>query len=280
MARARTCGAAKMSSAVFTGPTGTLAARALTARRRLVDGRDEAEGGERAREEVADARPAGDAGRAPRRAGRGDDAAHALRDDVEGRPFGVRARSRARIPEAADGGVDETRVPLPQALVADAEPVHHADLGVLDHRVHALGEAEEGVAVGLGLQVEDDAPLVPGDAREVAAVVAALAVLGEGRHAARHVALRRLDLDSVRAEVGEEHRAEGAGEGLRQAEEAEVGERARRACHRAAQWLRRFTRTVRSPSKTMVPSCFVPQCLNRTRPASSRSAARVSRTSV
>src|SRR5207245_843668 len=83
-----------------------------------------------------------------------------------------------------------------------------------------------------------------------AAPVAALAVRGEGRHAARHVALRRLDLDNVRAEVGEEHRAEGAGEGLRQVEDAEVGERARWACHRAAQWLRRFTRTVRTPSKT------------------------------
>src|SRR5262249_3792040 len=113
---------------------------------------------------------------------------------------------------------------------------------------------------------------------EVAAIVATLAVLGKGRHAARHVALRRLDLDHVRTEVGKEHGAEGAGERLRQVEDADVGERPRPPY--APHWLRRVARAVRSPSKTTVPSCFVPQCLKRTRPASSRSAARVSRTSV
>src|SRR5438309_1135148 len=83
---------------------------------------------------------------------------------------------------------------------------------------------------------------------------AARAVFGEGWHTARHVALGWLDLDHVGAEVGQQHRAEGPGERLGQVEDAQVGERSRG--HRVPQWLRRLTRTVRSPSKTTVPSCF------------------------
>src|SRR5439155_22385264 len=96
---------------------------------------------ERAREEVAPAGAAGDAARAGA-PGRTHDPAHALGDDVESRPFGVGARPGARIAEAADGGVDEPRVPLAETLVADAEPVHHADARVLHHGVGPVDETE------------------------------------------------------------------------------------------------------------------------------------------
>src|SRR5437868_158951 len=73
--------------------------------------------------------------RASRRSRRRDDTAHALRDDVEGGPLRVRADPGPRIAEAADGGVDETRVPLAEALPPDAEAIHHPDPGVLDDRI-------------------------------------------------------------------------------------------------------------------------------------------------
>ena len=254
---------------------------------RGMDRRDDPERAERPGEEVADARAAGDAARA-RRPGRSDDAAHALRDDVERRPLGVGTRAGPGIAEAADRRVDEPRVPHAQPLVADAETVHHADAGVLHHGVGPVDEAEEDVPVGGRAQVEHHRALVPIDAREVASVVAALAIGGKGRQRAAHVALRRLDLHHVGAEVGEQHRAEGPREGLRQVEDAEVGERSgARGGHRSPpsgawrpQWLRRLSRTSRSPSKTIVPSCFTPQWRKRTMPASSRSAARLAITSV
>src|SRR5262249_50085502 len=100
----------------------------------------------------------------------------------------------------------------------------------------------------------------------------------KGRERPGHVALRRLDLDDVGAEVGEQHGAEGSGQRLRQVDDADIGERpAPDAGHGRP---RRLTSTGRSPSKTIVPSCFVPQWRKRTTPASSRPASRFSSTSV
>src|SRR5207245_5418089 len=127
------------------------------------------------------------------------------------------------------------------------------------HGVRAVDEGEEDVAIGRPAQVEDHGALVPVDAREVATVVAALAVGGMGRHGPGHVALGRPDLHHVGTEVGEQQGAEGPGERLRQVEEADVRKRSRAwgdyrgVASPRAQWVRRLWRTSRSPSQTIVP---------------------------
>ncbi len=232
-----------------------------------------------------DAGPAAE-GVAPGGAGDGDEPAHGLGDDVVGRPVLVGARAGPGVAETSDGRVDQPGSHRPHRVVADAEAVHDAGLRVLDERVRPFDEPQQRVAAVGGLEVEHDAALVAVDAGEVAAV-RPLAVLPRERPAvARHVPGRRLDLDHVRAEVGQQHRAERPGQRLRGVDDPQARQRAgrpgrhRRRAHGPPQWLRRFTSTVRSPSKTIVPSWLAPQCRNRTRPASSRSAPSTARTSL
>ena len=199
------------------------------------------------------------------------EAAHRLGDDVEGGPVGVGALAGPRVAEAAQRRVDDPRVALADRLVAQPEPVHHAGAHVLEHGVGLLAQAEEGLAVGVVLQVERDAALVPVDAAEVAAEVAAAVdarlalgrvdeVFGDGRRGAGHVAGRRLHLDHVGAEVGEDGRAERPGERHRAVDDDEVAERAlvhgvglawRPECCAGCG---RFGRVPRKPSVTTTPS--------------------------
>ena len=261
---------------------------ALAGPPRVMDPGDDAERHESAGEQIADGGAAGIAAGAVGAVDVGE-TAHRLRHDVEGGPVGVGTLAGPGIAEAAKRRVDDPGVALPDDFVAQPKPVHDAGAHVLEHRVGVFAQAEEGLAVGFVLEVERDAALVAVDAAEVTAVVAASVdarlalggvdeVLGNRRRRPRHVAGRRLDLDHVGAEVGEDRRAEGPGEGHRAVDDCEVAEGA--CAHDDTQWERRLMRTSRSPSKTIVPSCFTPQCLKRTMPASSRSASRVSSTSV
>src|SRR5205807_1557611 len=137
---------------------------------------------------------------------------------------------------------------------------------------------------------EHHAALVAVDAGEVATVSPLGVVFVEGRDHAGHVAVGRLDLDDVGAEVGEQHGAERAGQRLGQIDDADTVQWTGRSvaqwrrsfvqgpevavrAHLSPQSLRRFTSTVRSPSNTTRSSWVTPQCLNRTSPASSRSGA-------
>ncbi len=194
----------------------------------------------------------------------------------------IGALAGAGIAEAADRGVDEPGVALGEPLVADAEAVHHAGAEVLDQHVGAVDQATEHLEALLLLEVDHHAALAAVDALEVAAVGAVPAGLGRERgHLARAVAAGRLDLHHVGALVGEQHRAERPGEHLRQIDDPEALERAAHVPPSPlAQWLLRLTSTSRSPSKTTASSWLTPQCLKRTTPASSRSAARVSSTRV
>ena len=100
-----------------------------------------------------------------------------------------------------------------QRVVADAEAVHDAGPEALDDHVGGGGELAERVDAGVGLQVARDRPararphLVP--------------VVG-----AERVAARRLDLDHVRALLGEEQHPERARDAPRQVEDADAVERA------------------------------------------------------
>ena len=133
--------------------------------------------------------------------------------------------TRPRVTEAADRAVHEPRVDLRQRLVTEAELVEHADAEVLHDHVGVADQFAQRVPVGLLLEVEHDAALRAVDAGEVAAVVMLGVALRERAAVAGEVALRRFDLDHVGAEVGEQHRAERAGQRGGEVDDADVGER-------------------------------------------------------
>ncbi len=102
-------------------------------------------------------------------AGDGDQAAHGLGDDVVGRPGAVGAQAGARVAEAAHGGVDQGGVLFCQGFVGQAETLHDAGAEVFGNDMGGLGEVEEGLFAGLGLEVEDDGFLGTVEADEIAA---------------------------------------------------------------------------------------------------------------
>ena len=124
---------------------------------------------------------------------------------------------RPVLPIARDRAVDEPRVLLAQALVADPEAVHHAGPEGLEHHVGVERHAQERVAPPRVLEVDADGAL--------AAVERV-----EGRRVGAHVVTRArvLDLDHVGAEVGEQQRAEPAGEQASEVEDAQPFQRAHR----------------------------------------------------
>src|SRR5437867_11326317 len=88
-------------------------------------GGEDADGGERAGHDVADAWAAAKAA-APERAGHADEAAHRLGDDVVGGPVGVGAGAGARDDETTDRCVDQNVTLLMERYVREAEVLHQA----------------------------------------------------------------------------------------------------------------------------------------------------------
>jgi hypothetical protein len=113
---------------------------------------------------------------------------------------------RTRHSVARDRHEHDARVDLAQLLEAEASPVETARPHPFDHCVGAPDELAEGVLSRFRAEIEHHAAFAPADVEE------------QQRHAfddgPRHpppvVALRRLDLDDLRAEVGEMGR-QGAG---------------------------------------------------------------------
>ena len=116
--------------------------------------------------------------------------------------------------EPRDREVHEVRVELAERGVAEPERGHPADAVVLDQHVRPREEPTKHLATGVGLQVEPDRALVPVDREEVGGRPRAVGLVADPRRppAPRRVAVGRLDLDHVRAEVGEQHRAVRAGQ--------------------------------------------------------------------
>jgi hypothetical protein len=83
---------------------------------------------------------------------------------------------------------------------------------VVDEQVGRRQQAIERGATIVGLQVEHDAALVAVDAHEVRAEAVGRVAPPRRPPAPRLVARRRLDLDDVGAEIGEEHRGERPGQ--------------------------------------------------------------------
>jgi hypothetical protein len=103
---------------------------------------------------------------------------------------------------ACNRAIDDLRIARRHGLVADAKPIHHAGANVLHHSIGMLGHPQEDLACTRLLEVEHHRTLV------------AIPVDNPNGHSAprrpgnipHDIALGRLDLDHVGAEVAEHHR--------------------------------------------------------------------------
>ena len=133
---------------------------------------------------------------------RGRDARGGLERRAERRVVGA----RAVLPEARDRDHDESRVALAQRLGGEAQAGQHAWREACDERVGALEQAVQQLPPLGAVEVERDrarSRLPRGEGGRAVPGVAAAVVAG-GEDAARALRIgRALDLDDVRAEVGE-----------------------------------------------------------------------------
>ena len=95
----------------------------------------------------------------------------------------------------------------------------------MDQQVGAIGQAVEQVAAGIGPQVDHDAALVAVDRAEVGAAPILRLAPPRWSPAAALVAARRLELDDVRPQIGQQHGGERAGQDTRAVHDAQAVER-------------------------------------------------------
>ena len=121
----------------------------------------------------------------------------------------------AGLAEGRDGDVDEGGVQLPKLLVSQAEASQVPGSPVLNQYVGALRQGAYDVTALRRVQVNDGAALAAIGVDEAQAALRAWLIAGEGRHAAGGIAIRRLHLNDVCAQVAEgawAHLAEAVGE--------------------------------------------------------------------
>jgi hypothetical protein len=131
---------------------------------------------------------------------------------VVGGPVGV----GSVLSEAEGADVEQPRVGAGQAFVAQPQPRHRLRPDAVDKHVAGFGHAQQGPPPALLLQVEHDAPLAGVGLQEERAGAAAA-----GSGPAQDVALGRLDLDHVRAHVGQDRRGVGPHDHRGQVEDAD-----------------------------------------------------------
>jgi hypothetical protein len=123
-----------------------------------------------------------------------------------------------RLAVARDRAVDEARVGFAERGEVEAEPAHHARPVVLHQDVDFGGETVRGRDGALLLEVEHHAALAGVELAEVAA-----GAVAQRRARAHHVTFRRLDLDDVGAEIGQQARAVRPGDGGGEVEDPQAG---------------------------------------------------------
>ena len=129
-----------------------------------------------------------------------------------------------RLAEAADLAVDDLVVQRRDDLVVEAEPLERARLEVGDDDVGALAQHAREREVRRALEVEHDRALVP----VCGVVIGRTSLRVDGRHPMpRVVAVRRLDLDHIGAEVAERHRHKRSREDAREVDDEDPIERTR-----------------------------------------------------
>jgi hypothetical protein len=156
-------------------------------------------------------------GRLVRAPGDVGQAGEGLHEEVLPGPVAI----RAALAVARGRDVDEPRVERAGRLPVQPEAGHDARAEVLHEDIGALDEpARDGLAAGL-LEIQGEAPLVAvGEEEEDADAVEE--EVGAGPVALPEPSARRLDLDHVGPEVGEELHRGGAQEELSEADHAHV----------------------------------------------------------
>ena len=123
-------------------------------------------------------------------------AAFRLHEGVEAR----QGRSRALVAIGIDRTGDDPRIDLAQGLVVDPEPGANAEAVVVDYHVGVANHLQEQLArAGLA---------------EIKPQASDATIVGQesGAIAPERVSLGRLDLDDVRAQIGQQGSREGAGD--------------------------------------------------------------------
>ena len=125
-------------------------------------------------------------------AGRIDDAAHRLHDQIHGRVVAI----GAGLAVARARAIDQARIDLVQGGGADAQAIHHARRKVLDQDVGPRGHLAQQFAALFGLEIERHRLLVGIEHGEWQGGAAHVAT------AAQMLAAERLDLDDLGAGHG------------------------------------------------------------------------------
>ena len=124
--------------------------------------------------------------------------------------------------------MDQGRVETPQRLVVEPEAGKPTDPVVLDKDVATFDEATQDRRAIRRLQVEAEASLVAVDREVVGRGAVRRRLADPGRSpATRGVALRWFDLDHIRPQVAEQHRAVRPGEHGRAVDDAQTVQRPR-----------------------------------------------------
>ena len=157
------------------------------------------------------------AGRPVRVAGQLADAGEGVADRPVAGPRGV----RAGLAVAADAHHHQAGVERLHRVPAEAQALHHAGPVVLDQDIGVRQQPGEHLLAGRLLEIDRDAALAALDRHRLQRHA-----VGEQAHLAHRVALGRLDLDDLGAEVGQQPATGRAGEGVAQLDHAHAGQRA------------------------------------------------------
>ena len=170
------------------------------------------------RRDVGDRRPHLDQGTAAAFAGDAHQAAHALGNQVEAAPLGIRAGT----PETRNGAINKPRIFLAKHVIPQAQLIHGVDPVIFNHRIGGLQKPFQHFLAGVVLQVDGDAAFVAVHHHEGRR----LAVDVGGQEVPGIVAAGDLfHLDHVGAHVGQ-HQATGRPRhDVRQFEDLEAGKR-------------------------------------------------------
>ena len=152
-------------------------------------------------------------------------------------------RERPQRPEARRRADDDPRVDGAQTVVVEPEVARGAGAEVLGDDVGALDQPAHDLAARGGAHVDRHAALVAVEADVEAALGLAVRIVLPGRAVERRdeprrVALERLDLDHLGAEVAEQGGAERPGDEGAEVEDAKPGEGTDVRSWRSSDWCR------------------------------------------
>jgi hypothetical protein len=168
-------------------------------------------------------------------------------------------------PKAADGAGDDARVDGTEVLVVNLQLAGDPGAEILDHHVGAAHKIVEHRQARLAFEVNSDTLLVAVQRDEIGALAVEGVVRIRGQQPARALALERLHLDGLCAEVGEDHGAVGPGQHMRQVQNTNavqrlghvVTSRGRAGLGRGTQLPQELNRRVRrNRARTPIPGTY------------------------